>query len=197
MEYIGRNSPCNCGSGKKYKKCCLSKDEAKNNPYLMIKNAGNYPIEFCLIKEGWQNDGLASILIVRKNHEMNKFLYSNFLIDTFCLGLKNVYFNIGVDMSHIDLMLNAQPWNMEAIDYETCRGLILGAIDYAKSLGFEPHKEWNDNKNFVEADKPYTTKHRFGKNGKPFYVQGPDDNVKAILKILGNQGEYVLNEEEL
>ena len=24
---IGRNSRCPCGSGKKYKKCCLSKDE--------------------------------------------------------------------------------------------------------------------------------------------------------------------------
>ncbi len=27
-ERIGRNAPCPCGSGKKYKKCCLSKDEA-------------------------------------------------------------------------------------------------------------------------------------------------------------------------
>ena len=30
MEKIGRNSPCPCGSGKKYKKCCLSKDEQKS-----------------------------------------------------------------------------------------------------------------------------------------------------------------------
>jgi len=26
---IGRNEPCPCGSGKKYKHCCLDKDEAK------------------------------------------------------------------------------------------------------------------------------------------------------------------------
>jgi preprotein translocase subunit SecA len=25
---IGRNDPCPCGSGKKYKKCCLPKEEA-------------------------------------------------------------------------------------------------------------------------------------------------------------------------
>ncbi len=25
---IGRNAPCPCGSGKKYKKCCMQKDEA-------------------------------------------------------------------------------------------------------------------------------------------------------------------------
>ena len=27
---IGRNAPCPCGSGKKYKKCCLSKDQEEN-----------------------------------------------------------------------------------------------------------------------------------------------------------------------
>ncbi|WP_204661666.1 SEC-C metal-binding domain-containing protein [Fusibacter tunisiensis] len=25
-EKVGRNDPCPCGSGKKYKKCCLGKD---------------------------------------------------------------------------------------------------------------------------------------------------------------------------
>ncbi len=27
MSTVGRNEPCPCGSGKKYKKCCLAKDE--------------------------------------------------------------------------------------------------------------------------------------------------------------------------
>jgi preprotein translocase subunit SecA len=27
---VGRNDPCPCGSGRKYKKCCLGKDEAWN-----------------------------------------------------------------------------------------------------------------------------------------------------------------------
>jgi hypothetical protein len=26
---VGRNEPCPCGSGRKYKHCCLDKDEAK------------------------------------------------------------------------------------------------------------------------------------------------------------------------
>lgn len=28
MEKLGRNDPCHCGSGKKYKKCCIEADEA-------------------------------------------------------------------------------------------------------------------------------------------------------------------------
>ncbi|MGC9519216.1 MAG: SEC-C metal-binding domain-containing protein [Desulfuromonadaceae bacterium] len=27
MAATGRNEPCPCGSGKKYKKCCLDKDQ--------------------------------------------------------------------------------------------------------------------------------------------------------------------------
>ncbi|MDT8389469.1 MAG: SEC-C metal-binding domain-containing protein [Lentisphaeria bacterium] len=27
MSGLGRNEPCRCGSGRKYKKCCLAKDE--------------------------------------------------------------------------------------------------------------------------------------------------------------------------
>ena len=30
MAKVGRNDPCPCGSGKKYKKCCLEKDEEQN-----------------------------------------------------------------------------------------------------------------------------------------------------------------------
>ena len=26
---LGRNEPCRCGSGRKYKQCCLDKDESK------------------------------------------------------------------------------------------------------------------------------------------------------------------------
>jgi hypothetical protein len=30
----GRNEPCHCGSGRKYKHCCLEKDEAKASAAL-------------------------------------------------------------------------------------------------------------------------------------------------------------------
>jgi hypothetical protein len=34
---IGRNDPCHCGSGKKYKKCCLEKDELARARELAAK----------------------------------------------------------------------------------------------------------------------------------------------------------------
>jgi len=44
---LGRNDPCPCGSGKKYKKCCLTRDEA-NAPkgvesHVPVEHAGCSP----------------------------------------------------------------------------------------------------------------------------------------------------------
>jgi tetratricopeptide (TPR) repeat protein len=39
MARPGRNDPCPCGSGKKYKKCCLPKDEAADQAQFMRATA--------------------------------------------------------------------------------------------------------------------------------------------------------------
>ena len=39
MAKIGRNDLCPCGSGKKYKRCCLAKDEAAHREKLAAANA--------------------------------------------------------------------------------------------------------------------------------------------------------------
>lgn len=35
---LGRNDPCHCGSGEKYKKCCLVKDEATRLAEIEAQN---------------------------------------------------------------------------------------------------------------------------------------------------------------
>jgi SEC-C motif len=39
MAKPGRNEPCHCGSGNKYKKCCLAKDEAAGRDRLVEAQA--------------------------------------------------------------------------------------------------------------------------------------------------------------
>jgi hypothetical protein len=36
---LGRNDPCHCGSGQKYKKCCATKDEAARSRELSAQAA--------------------------------------------------------------------------------------------------------------------------------------------------------------
>jgi|GEM_PF-6802039 hypothetical protein len=40
---IGRNDPCPCASGKKYKKCCLAKDEAREREEQTMLVGGHRP----------------------------------------------------------------------------------------------------------------------------------------------------------
>ena len=37
MLKIGRNAPCPCGSGKKYKKCCLSRQDSKKQSFIQTR----------------------------------------------------------------------------------------------------------------------------------------------------------------
>ncbi len=66
MDRIGRNTPCHCGSGKKYKNCCLPKDQAalglpKHSamPYgIRMKGGVRYDPEsggFLVIVHSWDN----------------------------------------------------------------------------------------------------------------------------------------------
>jgi tetratricopeptide (TPR) repeat protein len=41
---IGRNATCHCGSGKKYKKCCLSADEASLAALRQAVAAADHPV---------------------------------------------------------------------------------------------------------------------------------------------------------
>jgi hypothetical protein len=34
VSHVGRNDPCPCGSGRKYKQCCLDKDQATEREAL-------------------------------------------------------------------------------------------------------------------------------------------------------------------
>jgi len=48
---IGRNDPCPCGSGKKYKKCCLLKEDiGKNIPEIILADAASLRMNYLLSK---------------------------------------------------------------------------------------------------------------------------------------------------
>ncbi len=51
----GRNAPCHCGSGKKYKRCCLRSDEARR---LETQSAGLNHSHHVASPGGMANRGL-------------------------------------------------------------------------------------------------------------------------------------------
>lgn len=55
MDNIGRNDLCFCGSGKKYKKCCMSKNNNFNTNIRIAQYSSNYEV----IKEDFIKNGIS------------------------------------------------------------------------------------------------------------------------------------------
>ena len=182
-------SPCPCNSGMKFKFCCL-----KKKPDEILKTAGKLPVHECLIADTqWEEHGLA-ILYVCRNILDCRYACAFYMVDTYCLGVKDTLVKVSLDR---DQMLNFrrqldQKHALMPYSYEDARSLILGAVDYAASLGFEPNEDWHDSRYIVEADRAYIRKFKFGKDGKPFYIQGPNDNAKSIMDKLANVDHHLL-----
>ena len=58
MAKIGRNDPCPCGSGKKYKKCCLANDEAAARAAQPVAVAAHRPSLASYAREHDERDEL-------------------------------------------------------------------------------------------------------------------------------------------
>ena len=180
--------PCPCGSGRKYKFCCRANEVATTNeaPRALIQRSAEFPLSQCAINADWQAQGLATIFVVR--HLPNqKFIFGSYLVDTLCLGLKDTFCNANLPAQTIHSMFSSVPMQMEPIEYEDARSLILGGIAYARKLGFEPNTDWKDSQHIVEPERPFSAKFEFGMAGKPMYVTGPHDDPVEILSKLSNQ----------
>ena len=203
-----RNDPCTCGSGKKYKRCCLPKEthQAPESAWSYagklhrIHHADDYPVEACYLNTDWKEQGLACIVATRSQHN-GRAMAGVFLVDIFCLGVKNAFCNEGCTKRQIEdellprYYLNEEPMRI-GINY--AKEIIYGAVDYARSLGFEPHPDFDLSRHVLGTEEFSRTRGvQFGgPRGKPLFIAGPDDDVPAVLRKLreklGEDGfEYI------
>jgi len=192
-----RNDPCPCGSGKKYKKCCLAKESdqvhgdsawSHAGKIHRIQHADDYPVETCYLNADWKERGLACIVVTR-SQENGKNMLGAFLVDTSCLGVKNAFCNEGLGRRRIEDQLlpryyqNEEPTRV-GINY--VKEIIYGAVDYAKSLGFDPHPDFELSRHMLGPEEINRTRDlKFGgAEGKPLYIAGPDDDAATILQKL-------------
>lgn len=191
----GRNEICPCGSGKKFKRCCLPKEESEAQrgawSYVarkaLIESSADYPVDQCLINPNWQAMGQARIVVTRRQEE-NFFIIGVYLVDTFCLGVKSAFCNAGVPADEIKDVLSG--YYMECapqpISLDYAKALIFCAVKYARGLGFDPDPDFKL-ASCVLAGKGIEGHYDIplgGPNGKPRYIQGPDDDVRAITRQL-------------
>jgi hypothetical protein len=167
------------------------------------------PVVGCWVSPGWQiglsvegvqgfddwpaaddcqpgHGGIVGALVARR-HRPGKVSVCGYLVDTWCLGVKNA---LGPEMMNERRLPEFRGRFFAAFDadplpapIELVQHLVWGAVEYARGLGFEPHHDlWTAADHLEPLQGPSAI--RFGKDGRPFYVEGPYDNATRNLRTL-------------
>ena len=134
-----------------------------------------------------EESGIGKVLVVR-NKSGGRFEAGVFLVDRYCLGVKDAF---AVDTSQFDTveeMLEAilHESGYEEVSPAKARKYVESAVAYARHLGFAPHRDYSKGARVfggiraAECEEEFV----FGKDGKPFYIQGPYDSPEMADRIV-------------
>jgi hypothetical protein len=167
--------------GATVKKITPSMKKAK--PYA------SYPIHECLIPNDLFISGIGELVVTRRIPN-GDIAMSAFVIDVFCLGVKDAMFMVLPESEYehrIKGRMSATGDRGFEKLHQTCaKKLLDGMVDYAKELGFTPHPDYkNANEIFGNIDASVCpVKYAYGKEGKPFYMNGPYESPADIERII-------------
>ncbi|WP_226898866.1 helix-turn-helix domain-containing protein [Nonomuraea phyllanthi] len=157
---------------------------------------------------GWVDEapesgtGGSVCVLVARRHTWDKMTVCGYLADVYCLGLKNA---LGPEVLDERELLRFRPYffgeyaGWQDAPIELAKDIVFGSIDHARTLGFEPHEDFAPVADLLgkwEGESSIT----FGRDGKPFYVQGVEDDPNRVLQILrrklsDDEFDYALAEE--
>jgi hypothetical protein len=136
--------------------------------------------------EAIEPQGFAQVFVARTHKQ--QLSVCSYLVDYWCLGVKNA---LGPKkMSKIDyeamLQSTSQRFheNIVEISLEQAQAIVFGGVDYAAKLGFEPHPDFAAAQPHLGLRPDTLLSIEFGKDGKPFYMDGPYDNPSKIIAKL-------------
>ncbi len=179
---------------KRQKDKARQRKQANNIPFGLLSArkkillARNFPFYECLINPLWQEEGLATILISRRQPD-DKLIFAVYLMDIYCLGLKNTFCNADFSLSRYKHELLSKIYQEKkpvSCPVPLAHQIIYGGIDFAMQLGFKPNKDFKLSQYVLEARDNFESSEvvEFGKDGKPLFIAGLDDNVEHIIRQL-------------
>jgi hypothetical protein len=139
--------------------------------------------------------GFAQVFIARIDRQ--KLIVCSYLVDYWCLGVKNALGPKKMDRHEYELMLESTAERFDEdfseITLEQAQSIVFGGLDYAAGLGFEPHPDFTPAQAHLGTRPEQLIPIEFGKDGKPYYINGPYDNADRIMATLNRsvgKGNY-------
>jgi hypothetical protein len=147
-----------------------------------VLRAAQTPIRHCLVPEALFEAGIGTVILAR-GITTSYLTLGIFLVDTWCLGIKDAYFR-SIDGDGFEMMIEAlaDTTPMASVAPSYARKLLRDAAAWAASIGFAPHRDFATVERLfgdVSADASDAT-FQFGREGKPLYVPGPRESQAQI-----------------
>jgi hypothetical protein len=152
----------------------------------------NCPIHECLVPQGLFEDGIGNLAFSRRLPD-GRIALAMFLLDVFCLGVKNAF---GTTLPRAKYEDRIHDWRgpeiFEPMPPACLRKLVEGGVAYARELGFSPHPDYAvASQIFGDVDaSACSTEFTYGREGKPFYCSGPNETAaqaRAIVDTLAQR----------
>jgi hypothetical protein len=129
--------------------------------------------------------GLSHVLITRLDR--GKRLNVNFMVDYWCLGAKNALPPRRSDLPEYEALkktLFGPYGGAHQITLDQAQSIVYGAIEYAQKLGLEPHPDALEALKVLGPRPETLLPLKFGKNGRPTFINGPEDDINKIQNVL-------------
>jgi hypothetical protein len=137
--------------------------------------------------------GLVGVLVARDTG--STVVACGFLVDVFCLGVKDTNGPKTMNRRKLPDFTRTffSAWAGQrpvAAPLDLARHVVFGAVDYARSLGFEPHPDFAKGAALLGDWEADTSDVTFGRDGEPFYINGPrDDTYGNMAKLRRTVGD--------
>ncbi|MCM1028807.1 MAG: DUF1186 domain-containing protein [Pseudoflavonifractor sp.] len=135
---------------------------------FLREKARSLPVGDCYMNYD-KEMGLSTVLVSRRRPSGNMAV-AVYLVDTFCLGVKDISLMVNVTPQEYDEILTGyiERFDMVPVSYPEAHNLIYGAIEWAGEADIMPCKEWALGKYLLEEDTddiPYV-EYEYGDKGK-------------------------------
>lgn len=173
------------------------------SPERYIREAARkLPIGNCYITPGWEEQGLCHIVVSRVKPSGN-VVAGAYLVDTFCLGLKDSFYYADMNSYEFKDLLDklGSFLGLESISYNEAHNIIYGAIGYAEDAGISPDSSFATTEYILEEDTDDVPliEYEFGKDGKHFLVVSSSKEkqlIEMLQRNLGNDFDYEIAMDE-
>jgi len=142
----------------------------------------------CRVNDDWKDNGIANVIVARK-HTNGNVTVAIYLVDLYCLGVKDTMYMFNIDENKYREKLHNFPGGnvLSEIDYTLAHNIVFAAIEFAGDYGFSPHKTFTSLTKYIleeDTDEIELIEIECGLDGKPSFFEGPNDNSATVSRIL-------------